>query len=161
MNGNPLPERSRIVEEHLAAAGIAAQIHQLPSSTRTAAEAAEALGCEVGAIASSLHFVADDEPGLVMTSGRHRVDPVQLGAALGVDDVRLASAERVRSVTGQAIGGVAPTGHPEAIRTVIDETLQQHSTIWAAAGTPHTVMALTFTDLITLTNGARVVVASN
>jgi prolyl-tRNA editing enzyme YbaK/EbsC (Cys-tRNA(Pro) deacylase) len=161
MNGNPLPERSRIVEEHLAAAGIAAQIHQLPSSTRTAAEAAEALGCEVGAIASSLLFVADDEPVLVMTSGRHRVDPVQLGAALGVDDVRLASAERVRSVTGQAIGGVAPTGHPEAIRTVIDETLQQHSTIWAAAGTPHTVMALTFTDLITLTNGARVVVASN
>lgn len=161
MNDNPLPERSRIVEEHLAAAGITAPIHELPASTRTAAEAAEALGCEVGAIASSLLFVADDEPVLVMTSGRHRVDPVQLGAALGVDHVRLASAERVRSVTGQAIGGVAPTGHPEPIRTVIDETLQQHSTIWSAAGTPHTVMALKFTDLITLTNGTRVVVASD
>lgn len=161
MNANPLPERSRIVEKHLAAAGITAQIHKLPASARTAAEAAKALGCEVGAIASSLLFVADDEPVLVMTSGRHRVDPVQLGAALGVDDVRLASAERVRSVTGQAIGGVAPTGHPEPIRTVIDVTLQQYSTIWSAAGTPHTVMALTFTDLITLTNGARVVVASD
>jgi hypothetical protein len=97
VNDNLLPERSRIVEEHLAAAGITAPIHELPASTRTAAEAAEALGCEVGAIASSLLFVADDEPVLVMTSGRHRVDPVQLGAALGVDDVRLASAERVRS----------------------------------------------------------------
>lgn len=161
MNDNPLPERSRIVEKHLAAAGITAPIQELPTSTRTAVEAAEALGCEVGAIASSLLFVADDEPVLVMTSGRHRVDPVQLGAALGVEDVRLASAERVRSVTGQAIGGVAPTGHPEPIRTVIDETLQQHSTIWAAAGTPHTVMALTFTDLITLTKGTRVVVASD
>ena len=161
MNGNLLPERSRIVEKHLAAAGITAPIHELPTSTRTAAEAAQALGCEVGAIASSLLFVADAEPVLVMTSGRHRVDPVQLGAALGVDDVRLASAERVRSVTGQAIGGVAPTGHPEPIRTVIDETLQQYSTIWSAAGTPHTVMALTFTDLVTLTNGARVVVASD
>lgn len=120
---------SIIVEEHLAAAGITAPIHELPASTRTAAEAAEALGCEVGAIASSSLFVVDDEPVLVMTSGRHRVDPVQLGAALGVGDVRLASAERVRSVTGQAIGGLAPTGHPEPIRTVIDETLQQHPTI--------------------------------
>lgn len=161
MNGNLLPERSRIVEKHLAAAGITALIHELPTSTRTAAEAAKALGCEVGAIASSLLFVADDEPVLVMTSGRHRVDPVQLGAALGAHDVRLASAERVRSVTGQVIGGVAPTGHPEPIRTVIDETLQQHSTIWSAAGTPHTVMAMTFTDLVTLTNGALVVVASH
>lgn len=161
MTDDVLPERSRIVQQHLATAGIAAPISELPTSTRTAAEAADALGCEVGAIASSLLFVADGEPVLVMTSGRHRVDAALLGAALDVDDVRLASAQLVRSVTGQAIGGVAPTGHPEPIRTVVDEALQQHRTIWAAAGTPHTVMPLTVTDLIALTNGTLVVVAAD
>lgn len=161
MSELPVPERTRIVREHLTAAGITAPIHELPASTRTAAEAAGALGCEVGAVASSLLFLADDEPVLVMTSGRHRVDPERLGAALRVEEVRLAAAKQVRAVTGQAIGGVAPTGHPEPIRTVIDEALQQHPRIWAAAGTPHTVMSLTFADLVTLTSGTCVVVATD
>lgn len=161
MSETPLPERSRIVEQHLAAAEIATSIHVLPASARTAAEAANALECEVGAIASSLLFFADDEPVLVMTSGRHRVDPEVLGATLGVEHLRLASAKQVRSLTGQAIGGVAPTGHPEPIRTVIDQALQQHPKIWAAAGTPHTVMSLTFADLTALTNGVCVVVSSD
>lgn len=154
-----LPERSRVVQEHLGRAGISTAVQELPESTRTAAEAASAVHCEVGAIASSLLFIADDEPLLVMTSGRHRADLDLLAAAVGVQQVRMATAKQVREFTGQAIGGVAPTGHPQPIRTLIDETLAEHSRIWAAAGTPHTVMPLTFDQLVTLTDGVTTRVA--
>ena len=97
-----LPERSRIVQQHLRDAGLTAQVRELPDSTRTAAEAASALGCDVGAIASSLLFLADDQPLLVMTSGRHRVDTALLAKNVGADEVRMASAKQVRAVTGQA-----------------------------------------------------------
>jgi prolyl-tRNA editing enzyme YbaK/EbsC (Cys-tRNA(Pro) deacylase) len=156
-----LPERSRIVQQHLIDAGIDARVRELPSSTRTAAEAAEALGCEVGAIASSLLFLADGEPVLVMTSGRHRVDTEILAGRLGAATVEMASAKRVREVTGQAIGGVAPVGHPEPVRTVVDEALADYETIWAAGGTPHTVVPLTVEQLTALTGGARVRVAAD
>ena len=155
-----LPERSQVVHQHLRAAGLTAQIHELPDSTRTAREAAGALGCEVGAIASSLIFLADDEPLLVMTSGRHRVDTTILASSLGVSSVEMAPAKLVRDVTGQAIGGVAPVGHPTHLRTVVDESLRDYDTIWAAAGTPHTVFPLTYDGLITLTSGTPVVVAN-
>lgn len=156
-----LPERSRIVQQHLTDAGVTARVRELPDSTRTAAEAAAALGCEVGAIASSLLFLADDEPVLVMTSGRHRVDTDILAGQLGAQAVVMASAKQVRAVTGQAIGGVAPVGHPSPVRTVIDAALAGYETIWAAAGTPHTVMPLTFEQLTTLTGGPRVRVAAD
>ena len=156
-----LPERSRIVQQHLADAGIAARVRELPSSTRTAVEAAEALGCEVGAIASSLLFLADEEPVLVMTSGRHRVDTDILAGQLGAQTVVMATAKRVREVTGQAIGGVAPVGHPEPVRTVVDGALAEYETIWAAGGTPHTVVPLTFDQLVAVTGGSRVRVAAD
>lgn len=156
-----LPERSRIVQQHLTDAGIASQVRELPDSTRTAADAAAALGCEVGAIASSLLFLADDEPVLVMTSGRHRVDTDILAAELGATMIVMASAKQVRAITGQAIGGVAPVGHPALIRTVIDTSLRGYETIWAAGGTPHTVMPLTFEQLTALTGGSPVRVASD
>lgn len=156
-----LPERSRIVQEHLRAAGMHADVHQLPQSTRTAAEAAAALGCPVGAIASSLLFLADDEPLLVMTSGRHRVDPDVLAAAVGARSVVMASAKQVKAVTGQAIGGVAPTGHPAKVRTVVDATLRDYDQVWVAAGTPHTVVTLTVEELVALTEGETVHVASD
>lgn len=156
-----LPERSRIVQQHLADAGIAARVRELPSSTRTAVEAAEALGCEVGAIASSLLFLADGEPVLVMTSGRHRVDTDMLAGQLGAQSVEMATAKRVREVTGQAIGGVAPVGHPEPLRTVVDGALAEYETIWAAGGTPHTVVPLTFDQLVAVTGGSRVRVAAD
>ncbi|GLK17367.1 YbaK/EbsC family protein [Herbiconiux flava] len=156
-----LPERSRIVQQHLTDAGITARVRELPDSTRTAAEAAAALGCEVGAIASSLLFLADDEPVLVMTSGRHRVDTDILAGQLGAQTVVMASAKQVRAVTGQAIGGVAPVGHPSPVRTVIDAALAGYETIWAAAGTPHTVMPLTFEQLTALTGGPRIRVAAD
>lgn len=148
-----LPERSRIVQRHLVEAGIDTVIRVLPDSARTAAEAAAAIGCEVSAIANSLVFLADGVPVLVMTSGGHRVDLVTLTSSIGVDEVAMAPASVVRSATGQAIGGVAPVGHPAPLRTYIDEELQQHATLWAAAGHPHTVMPLTFAQLRTITDG--------
>jgi prolyl-tRNA editing enzyme YbaK/EbsC (Cys-tRNA(Pro) deacylase) len=154
-----LPERSRIVQQHLADSGVTARVRELPDSTRTAVEAAAALDCEVGAIASSLLFLVDEEPVLVMTSGGHRVDTDILAAELGAASITMATAKQVRAITGQAIGGVAPVGHPAPVRTVLDRTLAGHETIWAAAGTPHTVLALTFDQLVTLTGGALVRVA--
>ncbi|MEN4473318.1 YbaK/EbsC family protein [Mycolicibacterium cosmeticum] len=156
-----LPERSRIVQQHLIEAGLTARVRALPGSTRTAAEAAAALGCDVGAIASSLLFLADGEPLLVMTSGRHRVDTGILAGQLGATRIEMAAAKQVRAVTGQAIGGVAPVGHPAPVPTVVDAALADYETIWAAAGTPHTVVPLTFPQLTALTGGQQVQVASS
>jgi prolyl-tRNA editing enzyme YbaK/EbsC (Cys-tRNA(Pro) deacylase) len=156
-----LPARSRIVQQRLADAGLTVRVQELPDSARTAAQAAAALGCPVGAIASSLVFLADGEPLLVMTSGRHRVDTGLLAANAGVLEVAMAPADEVRRVTGQAIGGVAPIGHPAPLRTVIDEALREYEVLWAAGGTPHTVMPLTFDQLVSLTGGQPVKVASD
>ena len=142
-----LPTRSRIVREHLAAAGVEDRIVVLPESARTAALAAAAIGCEVGAIANSLVLVADDEPILVMTSGAHRVDFGVLAQSIGARAVEMAPPAVVRAATGQAIGGVAPVGHPSRLRSYLDEELRGHEVVWTAAGTPETVMPLTFDQL--------------
>ncbi|MFD5214634.1 YbaK/EbsC family protein [Microbacterium sp. NPDC058345] len=155
----PLPARSRIVHEHLAAAGVDTSVVVLPDSARTAAEAAQAVGCPVGAIANSLVLVADSTPILVMTSGAHRVDFAVLAHAVGAESVTMAPAALVREVTGQAIGGVAPVGHPQRLPTYLDEDLRGFERIWSAGGTPHTVMPLTFAQLETLTGGVTVRVA--
>jgi prolyl-tRNA editing enzyme YbaK/EbsC (Cys-tRNA(Pro) deacylase) len=105
-----LPERSRIVQQRMIEAGLTARVRELPDSTRTSAEAAAALGCEVGAIACSLLFLADDEPLRVMTSGRHRVDTDLVADRADAATIEMATAKRVRAVTGQAFGGVAPWG---------------------------------------------------
>ncbi|MEI3867271.1 YbaK/EbsC family protein [Microbacterium sp. CCNWLW134] len=148
-----LPPRSRLVHDALRAAGIAGDIVVLPDAASTAVLAAEALGVEVGAIANSLVFWSDGEPLLVMTSGAHRVDTVALAARLGRESIRRATPEQVRDATGQAIGGVAPTGHPAPLPTVVDEDLAQYPEIWAAGGTPHTVFPLSFDELVGLTGG--------
>jgi prolyl-tRNA editing enzyme YbaK/EbsC (Cys-tRNA(Pro) deacylase) len=148
-----LPPRSRIVADRLAEAGITGEIVVLPDAAATAALAAEALGVEVGAIANSLVFWSDGEPLLVMTSGAHRVDTAALAARLGRGNIARASAEQVRAATGQAIGGVAPTGHPAPLTTVVDEALASFPEIRAAGGTPHTVFPLTFDELVALTGG--------
>ncbi|MGR6742113.1 YbaK/EbsC family protein [Microbacterium arborescens] len=154
-----LPSRSRIVHESLRAAGIAGDIVVLPDAASTAALAAAALGVEVGAIANSLVFWSDGEPLLVMTSGAHRVDTAALAERTGRTEIKRASVDQVRSATGQAIGGVAPTGHPAPLTTFIDEDLEQYDEIWAAGGTPHTVFPLTFDELVRLTGGTVVAVA--
>ncbi len=148
-----LPARSRIVHESLRAVGIAGEIVVLPDAASTAPLAAAALGVEVGAIANSLVFWSDGAPLLVMTSGAHRVDTAALAERLGRDSIRRATAEQVRDATGQAIGGVAPTGHPSPLTTVIDEDLAGFPEIWAAGGTPHTVFPMTFAELVALTGG--------
>lgn len=152
----PLPERSRLVQQQLDEPGVAGRVRELPESTRTAADAASALDCEVGAIASSLLFFADDEPVLVMTSGRHRVDTDYLAQQLGATSVTMASAKIVRKTTGQAIGGISPVGHPARVRTVVDESLADYEVIWAAGGTPSTVFPLTFADLVAITDGTPI-----
>ena len=161
IDDHQLPARSQIVQQHLSDAGVTARVRVLPDSARTAAAAAAALGCEVGAIANSLVFLADGEPLLVMTSGRHRVDTAVLAKEAGADEVSMATANQVRDITGQAIGGVAPVGHPARVRTVIDEALRDYANLWAAAGTPHTVMPLTLADLVTLTGGVIIRVAAD
>lgn len=148
-----LPPRSRLVHDALRAAGIPGEIVVLPDAASTAALAAAALGVEVGAIANSLVFWSDGEPLLVMTSGAHRVDTTALATRLGRSTIARATPDQVREATGQAIGGVAPTGHPSPLPTVVDEDLARYPEIWAAGGTPHTVFPLTYDDLVRLTSG--------
>jgi len=148
-----LPARSRLVHEALRAAGIAGDIVVLPDAAHTAVAAAEALGVEVGAIANSLVFECDGAPLLVMTSGAHRVDTAALAERLGRGRITRASADAVREATGQVIGGVAPTGHPAPLETIVDEALAAYPQLWAAGGTPHTVFPLTFDELVALTSG--------
>lgn len=140
------------VAEILRAAGATGEPVQLADSARTAAEAAAALGCDVGAIASSLVFTADGDPLLVMTSGGHRVDTALVGELLGAK-IRRADADVVRAATGYAIGGVAPVGHPAPLRTLVDEALGQYDVVWAAAGHPHAVFPTSFDELVRLTGG--------
>jgi len=137
-----------------AARGVEIQVQTFPASTRTAQEAAAALGCEVAQIAKSLVFrcARSDAPLLVIASGPNRVDEARLGAELGLALVK-ADAEFVRASTGHAIGGVPPLSDSAPIRTVIDETLLALETIWAAAGTPRAVFAITPAELVRVTGG--------
>jgi prolyl-tRNA editing enzyme YbaK/EbsC (Cys-tRNA(Pro) deacylase) len=140
----------------MAAAGVEPNIKILDTDAKTAVAAAEHLGCEVGAIANSLVFDCDGEPLLVMASGAHRVDTDHLARVLGAQSISRANPQLVRSATGQVIGGVAPTGHPARLRTVVDDTLAGYPVIWTAAGTPDSVMSLTYEQLLTVTEGIAV-----
>jgi prolyl-tRNA editing enzyme YbaK/EbsC (Cys-tRNA(Pro) deacylase) len=135
-------------------------IRELDASTRTAADAAAALGCAVGAIANSLIFMEGTTPVLIMTSGAHRVDLDLVAAAIEVGPLRRASPDEVRAATGQPIGGVAPVGHPHPISTLVDESLSTYETIWAAAGTPHAVFATTYSELLAITSGRPIRVST-
>ncbi|MEY2246554.1 YbaK/EbsC family protein [Streptomyces sp. BF23-18] len=148
-----LPVRSMDVARILAEAGVEGRVRELADSTRTAAEAAAALGCDVGAIANSLVFISDGEPVLVLTSGRHKVDTTALATRWGRGTLRRATPEQVRQATGQAIGGVAPVGHPKALPAVVDAALADYPQLWAAAGTPRTVFPTTVAELLRLTGG--------
>lgn len=124
----------------------------LDDAVTTAPLAAEAIGVEVGQIANSLVFTLDDEPLLVLTSGSHRVDTEWLGDRLGGTIAR-ASKDTVRAATGQVIGGVAPVGHPTAVRTVVDTHLDRYDRVWAAAGHAKTVFPTSFDELLRITGG--------
>ena len=132
------------VQDALAARGFANRVVELPDSTRTAAEAAQAVGCSVGQIAKSLLFQGrqSGRPLLVIASGANRVDEKALQALAG-EKVRKADADAVRSLTGYVIGGVPPLGHPQPLATYIDAHLFTYAQIWAAPGHPIPVFALT------------------
>ena len=144
----------------LAEHGCAGQIKVLSDSARTAAEAASALGIEVGQIASSLIFkLPDGSPLLVITSGRHRVDTDLVANNLGIEKLGRVDADYVKEQSGFSIGGVSPLGwisKPEVI--LIDEALNDYDVVWAAAGHPHAVYPTTYDELITCTGAKPMVV---
>jgi prolyl-tRNA editing enzyme YbaK/EbsC (Cys-tRNA(Pro) deacylase) len=141
------------VSSVLRAHNVAGEVSELADPAPTAAAAAAQLGCDIGAIANSLVFSADGEPLLILTSGAHRVDTGKVAAQLGVAAVRRADPEFVRASTGQAIGGVAPVGHPQPIRTLVDTWLRSHDVVWAAGGHPHMVFPTSFAELVSMTGG--------
>ena len=143
----------------LTARGGRGRIVTLPDSVHTAALAADALGCEVGAIANSLLFDAGGEPVLILTSGSHRVDTVKVAAAIGVGSLDRAKPEFVRAHTGQVIGGVSPIAHPSRIRTYLDPSLRQYDEIWAAAGHPAAVFSTTYDELREMTGAEEIEVS--
>ena len=150
----PLQPSAQRVQDALAALGFTHRVVELPDSARSAADAAAAVGCEVSQIVKSLVFLAPGSGAalLVAASGAHRVDEAALAALVG-EPVARASAEVVRQRTGFAIGGVPPLGHATALRAFVDEALLAHARIWAAAGHPRAVFALTPQELVAMTGG--------
>lgn len=146
----PAVERVRRALTELGAKGA---IRTLDGSARTAAQAAAELGVDAARIANSLVFSADGAPLLVLASGGHRVDTSKVAALVGAERVQRADADFVRTHTGFAIGGVAPVGHPEPLRTLVDTALADFDEVWAAAGHPHSVFPTTYAELLTMTGG--------
>ena len=142
------------VQDALTRLSLTLQVVELPDSTRSAAEAAEAIGCSVGQIAKSLIFKTkgSERPILVIASGPNRVDLNKIAALVG-EKITKADADFVRKHTGFAIGGVPPVGHSQPVNTFIDEDLLAYEEIWAAAGTPNAVFRLTGEDLVRATGG--------
>lgn len=149
------PSIGRFRADH-AARGGTGEIVVLPDAVHTAALAAQALGCEVGAIANSLLFDADGAPVLILTSGAHRVDTTKVAAAIGVGRLRRATPEFVREHTGQVIGGVSPIAHPRPVPTYLDSWLRRYDVVWAAAGHPSAVFSTTFDELSLLTGAPEI-----
>ena len=150
---SPAHPRVATVARLLEEAGGSGEVRVLPAEVRTAAAAAAALDVPVGAIVNSLVFDAAGSPVLILTSGAHRVEESKVAALLGVAHVTPARAEFVRRHTGQAIGGVAPIGHPEPIGTLVDVELARYDVVWAAAGHPASVFPTSYEELLRLTAG--------
>lgn len=149
-----LSRSARRIQGVLSALGTDFEVIELPSTTRTALEAATALGCAVEQIAKSILFrtVKEKKPVLVIASGGNRVDEARIAEFVG-EPIEKADAVYVREKTGFVIGGVPPIGHAEPIYTIIDEDLVKVGELWAAAGTPHAVFKLTATGLLKMTAG--------
>ncbi len=151
---DPLPRSAQRVQSILDEHNLALQVVEFDESTRTAQEAADAIGCEVAQIAKSLVFRTKrtDKPVLVIASGANRVNEKTLRDHIG-EKIEKADADYAQEHTGYAIGGIPPVGHVEAIETFIDEDLLTHECIWAAAGTPNAVFRLTPQALVEITGG--------
>ena len=149
------PTITRFRDEHERRGGTG-EVVILPDSVHTAALAAEALGCEVGAIANSLLFDAGGSPVLILTSGAHRVDTARAAATIGVEALHRATPEFVREHTGQVIGGVSPIGHPAQVPTYLDSWLRRYDVVWAAAGHPAAVFATSYDELRAMTGATGI-----
>ena len=156
MSAAPEPAAVIRFKEAHSAAGGGGRIVILPDSVHTAVLAAEALGCEVGAIANSLLFDAGGTPALILTSGAHRVDTAATAERIGVVGLRRATPEFVREHTGNVIGGVSPLGHPAPVPTWLDVDLRRYDEIWAAAGHPAAVFSTTYDELLAMTGATEV-----
>jgi prolyl-tRNA editing enzyme YbaK/EbsC (Cys-tRNA(Pro) deacylase) len=152
-----LSPSARKVQDALRALGVQLEVKLMPATTRTAKDAAAAIGCTVDQIAKSLIFKTSTtgRPILVIASGSVRVGEANIGQLVN-EPIEKADADFVREKTGFAIGGVPPVGHAQAIETFLDESLAGHSEIWAAAGTPNAVFRLSPDDLKRITNGRYV-----
>lgn len=148
----PHPNVRRVVAA-AAERGLEIEIRDFPDGTRTAAEAAAAIGVEVGQIVKSLIFGIDDEVVVALVSGVNQLDESALSAVAGGGSVGRVDADRVRAATGYPIGGVPPFGHTEHLRTFVDEDLLQHDVVWAAAGTWNHVFAIAPDALVEATGG--------
>jgi prolyl-tRNA editing enzyme YbaK/EbsC (Cys-tRNA(Pro) deacylase) len=133
--------------------GLSLKILEFPEGTRTAAEAAQAVGCHIGQIVKSLVFMADGNPVLALTSGQNRVDPSALARLMDAGSVRRANPEEAREATGFAIGGTPPFGHARPLEVFVDRDLLEYDVLWAAAGTPKAVFALSPQDLLEASGG--------
>jgi len=134
-------------------AGLEIAVERFPEGTRTATDAARAVGCEVAEIVKSLVFVADDAPVVALVSGAHRVDLARLAVAVGAAEVRKANGDETREATGFPIGGVPPFGHSGAVTVVVDRDLLGHDRLWAAAGLPDAVFAIAPDELLRISGG--------
>lgn len=150
----PLKPSAQRVQDALAARGLGERVVELAATARTAAEAAAALGCEVGQIAKSLVFRLrqSGRPVLVIACGSNRVDQARVAELLG-EPLDRPDAEFVREQTGFAIGGIPPLGHARPLLTIVDEDLLRYPRIWAAAGHPSAVFPLTPQELVGVTGG--------
>ena len=151
----PLHPTAQRLAESARGLGLDVEIRQFEATTRTAEDAAYAIGCSVGQIVKSLVFLVDGEATMTLVSGTNRLDEKKLAAICGVGrkKVRRADADKVREVTGYAIGGVPPFGHASKLRTFIDEDFWRYETIWAAAGTSNAVFAIAPDELARVTAG--------
>lgn len=147
------PNVTRVVDA-ARQAGLDIEVERFPEGTRTAADAARAVGCDVAQIVKSLVFMADDGAVLALVSGSNRVDVDRLAAALGATTVRKADGDEARAATGYAIGGVPPFGHATPVRVVVDRDLLSHDRLWAAAGLPDAVFPITSADLLRVSGAA-------
>lgn len=151
------PKHARFIAD-LARVGIIREINLLDAGTHTAAAAAEHLGCDIAAIANSLIFDLGGEPLLIMSSGAGKVDTRLVAQGLGGESLKRASPEFVKLVTGQVIGGVAPAGHPQRIKTLVDVSLRDFDPLWVAAGTADSLVPLSYAELVELTEGTELAV---
>ena len=150
-----LSNKSQQVQDYLNKRGYACEVIELEDSTRTAREAADAVGCTIGQIVKSLVFRAANQPILFLVSGKNRLDVQKVSQTLGFE-IELADADFTKEMTGYTIGGVPPAAHISAIDTYVDEDLLKYDEVWAAAGTPHSVFKLKSSDLLPLTNGKAI-----